>query len=93
MSGINRGMRLWTDRRALRMIIAGVTLLSRAPFTYAAKPEDLLPNPATDIDPVEASLNQNYNQVYRPQFHYTAIQGHIGDATGLVYYSGEYHLF
>jgi sucrose-6-phosphate hydrolase SacC (GH32 family) len=51
------------------------------------------PDVAYDIDPVEASLNQHYHQPFRPQFHYTAIQGHIGDATGLIYDQGEYHLF
>jgi fructan beta-fructosidase len=47
----------------------------------------------TDLTPAEAADQQNYNQPLRPQFHYTAIQGHIGDATGLIYYKGEFHLF
>jgi len=37
--------------------------------------------------------NYHYNQPYRPQFHYTPITGHNGDATGLIYYKGQYHLF
>src|SRR5262249_10361316 len=53
----------------------------------------LAPDPKYDIDPAEASLNQHYRQSLRPQFHYTPLQGHIGDATGLIYYQGEYHLF
>ncbi len=36
---------------------------------------------------------ETYRQPLRPQFHYTPIQGHIGDATGLIYYQGQYHLF
>jgi fructan beta-fructosidase len=47
----------------------------------------------TDLTPAEVADQQNYDQPLRPQFHYTTIQGHIGDATGLVYYKGEYHLF
>jgi len=45
------------------------------------------------LTPAEVSNQQNYSQPLRPQFHYTPIQGHIGDATGLIYYHGEYHLF
>src|SRR5580698_1965103 len=51
------------------------------------------PSPSYDIDPAEAARNQHYQQAERPQFHYTPIQGHIGDATGLIFYKGEYHLF
>src|SRR5579871_1510015 len=50
------------------------------------------PDPA-DLTPEEVANQQNYDQPLRPQFHYTPIQGHIGDATGLIYYRGEYHLF
>src|SRR5216684_2238411 len=46
-----------------------------------------------DITPQEVAAEQHYRQPLRPQFHYTPIQGHIGDATGLIYYAGEYHLF
>ena len=37
--------------------------------------------------------NMHYNQTYRPQVHYTPITGQIADATGLILYKGEYHLF
>jgi sucrose-6-phosphate hydrolase SacC (GH32 family) len=46
-----------------------------------------------DLTPQEVAGEQHYRQPLRPQFHYTPIQGHIGDATGLIYYRGEYHLF
>jgi len=46
-----------------------------------------------DLTAAEVASQQNYDQPLRPQFHYTPIQGHIGDATGLIYYRGEYHLF
>src|ERR1043166_6552158 len=46
-----------------------------------------------DLTPQEVAGEQHYRQSLRPQFHYTPIQGHIGDATGLIYYRGEYHLF
>ncbi len=46
-----------------------------------------------NIYPSEVADAFHYHGEYRPQVHYTPIQGHIGDATGLIYYKGEYHLF
>ena len=46
-----------------------------------------------EIHPSEVAEALHYHGEYRPQFHYTPMQGHIGDATGLIYYKGEYHLF
>lgn len=46
-----------------------------------------------DIYPSDVADAYHYHGQYRPQFHYTPMQGHIGDPTGLIYYKGEYHLF
>ncbi len=46
-----------------------------------------------DLTAQKVADQQHYGQRLRPQFHYTPIQGHIGDATGMLYYKGEYHLF
>ncbi|MFH1730051.1 MAG: hypothetical protein ABIF82_00190, partial [Planctomycetota bacterium] len=35
----------------------------------------------------------DYNQKYRPQFHFTSKRNWHNDPNGLVYYDGEYHLF
>jgi fructan beta-fructosidase len=46
-----------------------------------------------NLTPEAVADEQNYDQPLRPQFHYTPIQGDLNDATGLIYYRGEYHLF
>lgn len=42
---------------------------------------------------VSAPDNDYMNEIYRPQYHYTAEKNMINDPNGLVYYRGEYHLF
>ena len=34
-----------------------------------------------------------YQELYRPQFHFTPAKNWMNDPNGLVYYKGEYHLF
>src|SRR2546423_222676 len=51
------------------------------------------PDSTFDITLEEIAGQRHYNHPLRPQLHYTPLQGHIGDATGLFYYAGEYHLF
>ena len=51
------------------------------------------PTDADYIQPRAVAENYHYAQRHRPQFHYTALHGHLGDATGLVVHQGRYHLF
>ena len=34
-----------------------------------------------------------YNEIYRPQFHFSPEKNWHNDPNGLVYYDGEYHMF
>jgi len=38
-------------------------------------------------------FNEYYEELYRPQYHFTQARGSASDPNGLVYYEGEYHLF
>lgn len=44
-------------------------------------------------DTYVTELSQYYDEIYRPQYHYTPIRGSASDPNGLVYFEGEYHLF
>ncbi len=43
--------------------------------------------------PLGRNDKKYYNEVFRPQFHFTPEKGILGEPTALVYYDGEYHLF
>ncbi len=36
---------------------------------------------------------KNFDELYRPQFHFSPEENWQSDPNGLVYYAGEYHLF
>ena len=40
-----------------------------------------------------AATSSSYQELFRPQFHFTPAKNWMNDPNGLVYYKGEYHLF
>jgi sucrose-6-phosphate hydrolase SacC (GH32 family) len=42
---------------------------------------------------ISTPVKGQYNEKYRPRFHFSPEKGWIGDPDGLVYYDGTYHLF
>lgn len=42
---------------------------------------------------IQQPLQAQYNEKYRPQFHFSPQKGWIGDPDGLIYTEGLYHLF
>ena len=40
-----------------------------------------------------APAQSDYNQPWRPQYHFTPPRNFMNDPNGMVYYKGEYHLF
>lgn len=41
----------------------------------------------------EISSQEKYEELYRPQYHFSPVSGWIGDPNGLVRYNNKYHLF
>ena len=41
----------------------------------------------------ETSITPDYAELYRPQYHYTALDSWINDPNGLVYFDGVYHMY
>ncbi|KAJ5837184.1 hypothetical protein N7447_003210 [Penicillium robsamsonii] len=41
----------------------------------------------------QAAVAQTYNELYRPQYHFTPAKNWMNDPNGLLYYNGVYHLY
>ena len=48
---------------------------------------------ASSLSVVAAKPAKIYDELHRPQFHFTPEKNWMNDPNGLVYYKGEYHLF
>ncbi len=42
---------------------------------------------------INTGIRAQYNEKYRPQFHFSPAKGWVGDPDGLIYYKKQYHLF
>ena len=75
---ITREERMQKHRLRVRAILVGIVACA------------LLVVAAT---PTAQSATPTYQELYRPQFHFTPGQNWMNDPNGLVYYQGEYHMF
>ena len=51
------------------------------------------PTPEEPVNKPEEPATSNYNELFRPQIHYTPAKNWVNDPNGLVYDNGTYHLF
>lgn len=51
------------------------------------------PKPEQPSTPSEPNTQNSYNELYRPQIHFTPAKNWMNDPNGMVYVDGTYHLF
>lgn len=80
-------------------VLRGALLAASVAFALGAEapaPADgqpAVPGKAENTTQMPAvSFATNYDEPYRPQFHFSAARGFLGDPEMMVYYAGEYHL-
>ena len=59
-------------------------------FTQAQEQSNLM---IDSFQTFKSYASTKYDQVLRPQFHFSSKKNWINDPNGLVYYKGEYHMF
>lgn len=78
-------------------LLGGIVLLLIALLIYlianisSEGNKDLSENQENPVGNQE--IPAEYDQSFRPQFHYTPAENWMNDPNGMVYYEGEYHLF
>ncbi len=71
-------------------------LLSALLFYFAVSvtaQNDTISRQNQEMQTFDSYKDVGYNQVIRPQFHFTSLKNWINDPNGMVWYDGEYHLF
>ncbi len=51
------------------------------------------PQPEQPTTPTEPTAQSGYDELFRPQIHYTPAKNWVNDPNGMVYADGTYHLF
>src|SRR5258707_2654121 len=83
---------------------AGATATHQPAESQSSASPEATPRPMTPQDYLATSVARNepeypistadrYQQVFRPQYHFSAVKGWLGDPDGMVRFNGIYQLF
>ncbi|WP_158738682.1 glycoside hydrolase family 32 protein [Alteribacillus sp. YIM 98480] len=74
------------------VLVTTLTLIAGL-FMHAADVGAKDSEESENIKQLQEMDNNYYDELYRPQFHFTPEENWMNDPNGLVYYQGEYHMF
>jgi len=75
----------------ISIIFLTATVLSSS--TNLVAQTDVLNKQNLEMQTFDSYKEVDYNQILRPQFHFTSLKNWHNDPNGMVWYDGEYHLF
>ena len=87
-----RKMKMKNKEKLFSIAIIYINLLANSSLNLTAQ-NDVNMNSNLSLQTFESYKATGYNQVLRPQFHFTSLKNWLNDPNGMVWYDGEYHLY